>query len=56
LDFLIVFRFVPRFFEKNLDDGYAALTSEGTAAVEEELKEDSDYCIEGVPVTTQLAA
>ncbi|KAF8191148.1 hypothetical protein BJ912DRAFT_303757 [Pholiota molesta] len=48
--------FVPRFFDKNLDDGYAALTSEGTTAVEEELKEDSDYCIEGVPVTTQLAA
>ncbi|KAF8067761.1 hypothetical protein FPV67DRAFT_1493418 [Lyophyllum atratum] len=39
--------FVPRYFEKDLERGYAALTPEGWAAVEEELKEESSFCIEG---------
>ncbi|KAG5645511.1 hypothetical protein DXG03_005921 [Asterophora parasitica] len=39
--------FIPRYFEKGLDKGFAALTAEGRAAVEEELKEESAFCIEG---------
>ncbi|KAF9486277.1 hypothetical protein BDN70DRAFT_794567 [Pholiota conissans] len=48
--------FVPRYFEKELDDGYAALTQEGLAAVDEELQEDTSYCIEGVDVAAHLEA
>ncbi|GLB39104.1 putative OSBP family protein [Lyophyllum shimeji] len=39
--------FVPRYFEKNLERGWAELTPEGRAAVEEELNEESAFCIEG---------
>ncbi|KAG5652504.1 hypothetical protein H0H81_004817 [Sphagnurus paluster] len=39
--------FVPRYFEKDLEKGYAELTAEGLAAVDEELKEESSFCIEG---------
>ncbi|KAF5383276.1 hypothetical protein D9615_005046 [Tricholomella constricta] len=39
--------FVPRYFEKDIEKGYANLTAEGWTAVEEELKEDSSFCIEG---------
>ncbi len=48
-------RFVPRYFENDLDDGFVELTAEGRAAVEEELKEDSSYCIEGIDVAANLA-
>ena len=48
-------RFVPRYFDDNLDDGFVELTAEGRAAVEEELKEDSSYCIEGIDVAANLA-
>lgn len=41
-------RFIPRYFVQDYKDGYAALTPDGLAAVEEELKEDTAYCIEGV--------
>ena len=40
-------RFVPRYFEKDISKGYADLTAEGRAAVEEELHEDTSLCIEG---------
>lgn len=49
-------RFVPRYFHNNLDDGFAELTENGTSAVDEELKEDSGYCIEGIDVATNLVA
>ena len=49
-------RFVPRYFENNLDDGFVELTADGRAAAEEELKEDSSYCIEGIDVAANLAA
>lgn len=48
-------RFVPRYFVQDYDDGYAALTPDGLAAVEEELKEDTAYCIEGVDPKATLA-
>ncbi|KAJ7484378.1 hypothetical protein FB451DRAFT_1232295 [Mycena latifolia] len=43
--------FVPCYFEKNLDAGYAALTPAGRQAVEEELQEPSQYDIEDSPAT-----
>ena len=49
-------RFIPRYFVRNYDDGYAALTPEGLAAVEEELKEDTAYCIEDVDLKATLTA
>ena len=49
-------RFIPRYFVRHYDDGYAALTPDGLAAVEEELKEDTAYCIEGVDPKATLAA
>ncbi|KAJ8489434.1 hypothetical protein ONZ45_g13594 [Pleurotus djamor] len=39
--------FIPRYFEKDMDAGYSLLTAEGRHAVEEELKESSEFCIEG---------
>ncbi|KAJ8688685.1 hypothetical protein PTI98_013447 [Pleurotus ostreatus] len=39
--------FTPLYFEKDVDAGYSHLTAEGLKAVEEELNEPSDYCIEG---------
>lgn len=39
-------RFVPRYFEKNIDSGVPVLTLEGREAVEEELAESSQYCLE----------
>lgn len=56
LNLLLLCRFIPRYFDQNYDNGYAALTAHGLAAVEEELKEDSGYCIEGVDPKTTLAA
>jgi hypothetical protein len=49
-------RFIPRYFVRNYDDGYAALTPEGFAAVEEEMKENTAYRIEGVEPNVALAA
>jgi oxysterol-binding protein-related protein 9/10/11 len=49
-------RFIPRYFVPHYDDGYAALTPEGFAAIEEEMKEDAAYCIEGVDPNVALAA
>lgn len=43
-----VCRFIPRYFEKDLTNGKAALTPEGRKAVEEELAEDTEYCVEGL--------
>jgi len=48
--------FIPRYFVRNYDAGYAELTPEGLAAVEEELKEDTAFCIEGVDPKAVLAA
>jgi len=48
--------FIPRYFVQHYDEGYAALTADGLAAVEEELKEDTAYCIEGVDPKAALAA
>ncbi|TFK41440.1 hypothetical protein BDQ12DRAFT_677985 [Crucibulum laeve] len=39
--------FVPRYFEQDVSRGYPTLTPEGWKAVEEELEENSAYCIEG---------
>jgi len=47
---------VPRYFDKDLEKGYADLTDEGRAAVEEEMKEDTDFCIEGIDPKATLAA
>jgi hypothetical protein len=47
--------FVPRYFENDIENGYSALTADGSAAVEEELKEDSAYCIEGISPKAELA-
>ncbi|KAF8804607.1 hypothetical protein BYT27DRAFT_7106663 [Phlegmacium glaucopus] len=48
--------FIPRYFVQDYDDGYAALTAEGVAAVKEELKEDTAYSIEGVDLKPTLTA
>ncbi|KIM42206.1 hypothetical protein M413DRAFT_409397 [Hebeloma cylindrosporum] len=47
--------FVPRYFSKDLEKGYADLTDEGWAAVEEEIKEDTGFCIEGIDPKATLA-
>lgn len=39
-----------------MEKGYAVLTEDGKAAVEEELKEDSAQCIEGIDVNAQLSS
>ncbi|KAF9003331.1 hypothetical protein BDQ17DRAFT_1356014 [Cyathus striatus] len=39
--------FVPRYFEKDISNGYPSLTPEGWKAVQEELEEDSAYETEG---------
>jgi len=49
------FRFVPRYFDKDLEKGYADLTTEGWAAVAEEVKEDTGFCIEGIDPKATLA-
>jgi len=54
--FFFLFRFVPRYFDKDLEKGYADLTDEGRAAVEEEMKEDTGFCIEGIDTKATLAA
>ena len=41
-------RFTPRFFENKYDAGWAELTREGRHAVEEEIKEETAFCIEVV--------
>ncbi|KAF8970432.1 hypothetical protein BDZ97DRAFT_1914726 [Flammula alnicola] len=48
--------FVPRYFDKDLDKGYAALTQDGISAVDDELKEETSYCIEGIDPKADLAA
>ncbi|KAJ7098250.1 hypothetical protein C8R44DRAFT_356962 [Mycena epipterygia] len=47
--------FVPRYFEKDMDAGYAALTPAGRQAVEEELQE-LDIDLEASPVTLKPSA
>ena len=47
-------RFVPKYFEKSLDKGFALLTSDGESAVQEELKEDSAYCVEGTELKAEV--
>jgi len=49
-------QFIPRYFVQDYEDGYAPLTPAGLAAVEEELKEDTAYCIEGVDLQATLVA
>lgn len=46
--------FVPRYFNKGMDNGYVDLTAEGQKAVEDELAEPSPYCIEGIDQNAQL--
>ena len=41
-------RFTPRFFENKYDAGWAELTREGRLAVDEEIKEETAFCIEVV--------
>ncbi|KAJ7089220.1 hypothetical protein B0H15DRAFT_780149 [Mycena belliarum] len=51
--------FVPCYFEKDLEKGYAALTSEGRQAVEEELQEPARYdedIEDAAPVTPKPSA
>jgi hypothetical protein len=38
--------FIPSYFETDIDSGVPVLTLEGRKAVEEELAEDSQYCLE----------
>jgi len=38
--------FIPSYFETDIDFGVPVLTIEGRKAVEEELAEDSQYCLE----------
>jgi hypothetical protein len=45
---LVTPRFFPRYFERDISAGFAALTAEGREAVEEELNEDKSSCIEAV--------
>lgn len=40
------FRFIPKYFEKDISAGYAKLTDEGRKVVNEELEESSPSCIE----------
>ncbi|KDR68350.1 hypothetical protein GALMADRAFT_256976 [Galerina marginata CBS 339.88] len=47
--------FVPRFFGNDLENGYVDLTPDGEIAVQEELKEDTAYCIEGIDIEAELA-
>ncbi|KAF8906777.1 hypothetical protein CPB84DRAFT_1769602 [Gymnopilus junonius] len=47
-------QFIPKYFENSLEKGYALLTVDGEAAVQEELKEDSAYCIEGTELKAEL--
>lgn len=54
--YVFLFRFVPRYFDKDLEKGYADLTDEGWAAVEEEIKEDTGFCIEGIDPKATLAS
>ncbi|KAH9477467.1 Oxysterol-binding protein-like protein 1 [Psilocybe cubensis] len=49
-------QFVPRYFENDLERGYAVLTEDGKVAVEEEMKEDTPQCIEGIDVNAQLSS
>jgi hypothetical protein len=56
LIYFVLFRFIPRYFEKNYDTGWSELTEEGKLAVEEELKEESGFCIEGSGVDVCLAS
>lgn len=42
-------RFIPVYFEKDIDGGIPQLTSEGRKAVEEELAENSPYPLETTP-------
>ncbi|KAG6917623.1 hypothetical protein DXG01_001855 [Tephrocybe rancida] len=39
--------FIPRYFERSMEKGYSNLTPEGRAAIEEEMKEEPAYRIEG---------
>lgn len=40
----MIFRFIPQYFEKVYDTGWAELTDKGKAAIQEELIEDSVDC------------
>lgn len=46
LIFILISRFQPIFFEKDIDSGIPKLTAEGRKAVEEELAEPEPHCIE----------
>lgn len=37
-------RFIPKYFEKNIDSGIPALTAEGRKAVQDELNEEPFEC------------
>ena len=44
-------RFIPVYFEKDLDGGIPRLTADGSKAVEEELAESSPYPLETAPIS-----
>lgn len=42
-------RFIPVYFQKDIDNGIPQLTAEGRKAVEEELAEGPQYPLEAAP-------
>jgi len=42
-------RFIPVYFDNDIDDGIPKLTADGRKAVEEELAESSPYPLETTP-------
>ncbi len=47
-------RFVPKYFESDIDSGMPTLTAEGWKAIEEELGEDGPHALEGFPLPLPL--
>lgn len=42
-------RFIPKYFDSDIDSGIPILTEEGRKALEEELKEEGPYPLEPAP-------
>ena len=49
-------RFVPKYFENDIDSGMPILTAEGQKALEEELGEDGPHALEEFPSPLPLRA
>lgn len=49
-------RFVPKYFENDIDSGIPILTAEGQKALEEELREDGPHALEEFPSPLPLRA